>query len=158
MISHQALNRALLLIQDFEFTEYRGESRWTVLTSKQLSSTAATATLPLSDVSGKNDFAAMSLAQVSAFVRTLDAGLKQADLSADNWLVIDEKGLETSTCLVCERSSEDDGEDVPDAAFRACRLPYEEASIMFSNLDIGNMGFEEFTDQDAGEQEDGSWM
>ncbi|KAJ7291024.1 hypothetical protein C8J57DRAFT_1211556 [Mycena rebaudengoi] len=59
------------------------------------------------------------------------------------------KGLETSTCLVCEHASgdEDGGEEEEEegekklAQFRACRIPYEHAWKMFSNLDIPNMGF-----------------
>ncbi|KAJ7290941.1 hypothetical protein C8J57DRAFT_1044922, partial [Mycena rebaudengoi] len=77
------------------------------------------------------------------------------------WFVIDPKGLETSTCLVYEYADggdeeEEESEKKP-AQFRACRTPYEHAWNMFSNLDVANMGFEEFIDEDKGVQEDGSW-
>jgi len=87
-------------------------------------------------------------------------------LSTSNWLVIDQKGLDTDTCIVCEQyynSGElEDGGD-PDSAkgftnkFRACRIAYESAWLMVTNLDIANMGFEDFVDEEAGEQQDGTW-
>lgn len=157
----QALNRAFLLIQDFEYTVYPDDSTWTLLTSKELPETPLTATrLPLPDISGTNDFAAMSFVEINTFVRAHETGLKDVDISSYDWLIIDQTGLDTSTCLVCERYynyGEEGGEEGMTDEFRACRIPYEEAWITITNLDVGNMGFEEFVDEDAGMQEDGSW-
>ncbi|KAJ7805426.1 hypothetical protein B0H14DRAFT_3882958 [Mycena olivaceomarginata] len=136
----KALNRALLLIQDFEFTEYPDESQWVLLTSKHLPSTDPGPTfLPVSDISGSNNFASMSFTEINSFIRANEEALRAVDVSAGDWLIIDQKGLETSTCLVCEQD------------------PYEEAHSMIVNLDIANMGFEDFVDEEAGEQEDGAW-
>ncbi|KAJ7701390.1 hypothetical protein B0H17DRAFT_1004884 [Mycena rosella] len=164
--SSKALNRAFVLIQDFEYSEYPADSRWILLTSKKLPADEfETPTLPLSEISS-NDFAGMSLAEINTFVRAHSNALSEGpDLSASNWLVIDQKGLETSTCLVCEQyynsGEEEDGDEEEEEGmtdkFRACRIPYEEAHAMMANLDIANMGFEEFVDEEAGEQEDGSW-
>jgi hypothetical protein len=41
--------------------------------------------------------------------------------------------------------------------FRAYRIPYEPAHGMIVNLEISNMGFEEFVDETAGRQEDRAW-
>jgi hypothetical protein len=157
------LNRAFLLIQDFEFSKYPEEAGWKLLTSKTLTPGEFEASIPPLRVSS-NDFAGMSLEEINAFVRTNAAGLEEMDLSVSNWLVIDQKGLETSTCVVCEQyynggSDEEDGEGEAEMtdAFRAARLPYEQAHTMVVNLDIANMGFEDFVDEDAGEQEDGTW-
>ncbi|KAJ7123553.1 hypothetical protein C8R44DRAFT_620998 [Mycena epipterygia] len=159
--SPKALNRAFLLIQDFEFSVYPDDSTWTLLTSKELPVTPPMATcLPLPDISGTNDFTAMSFAEINAFVRAHDTGLQDLDFSTGNWVIIDRKGLETSTCLVCEQyynSGEEGGEEGMTDEFRACRMPYEWAHSVFVNLDIANMGFEDFVDEDAGQQEDGSW-
>ncbi|KAJ7163525.1 hypothetical protein C8R43DRAFT_989894 [Mycena crocata] len=158
--SSKALNRAFLLIQDFEFTEYPDESSWILLASKELPTDPPASTrLPLPDLSG-NDFAGMSLANINNFVRSHEERLKELELSSTNWVIIDRKGLETSTCIVCDRfynSGEEGGEEGVTDEFRACRLPYEVAWSMISNLDIANMGFEEFVDEEAGEQEDGTW-
>ncbi|KAF7343216.1 hypothetical protein MVEN_01752900 [Mycena venus] len=160
----KALNRALLLIQDFEFGEYPEDSQWTLLTSKKLPSTAPGATsLPVSDIRDNNDFSSMSLAEINDFIRANEDALSAIDISSGDWLVIDQKGFETSTCLVCEQfynpgeESEGEGEEGLTDEFRAARLPYEEAHGMIVNLDIANMGFEEYVDEEAGVQEDGAW-
>ncbi|KAF8205973.1 hypothetical protein K438DRAFT_1756705 [Mycena galopus ATCC 62051] len=166
--SRKALNRALLLIQDFEFSDppYPEGSQWTVLTSKQLPTTQPNVTtLPISDLGG-NDFASMSLTEINTFVRENEDALKGLEISSGDWLVIDQKGFETSTCLVCEQiynfGEDEDGQ--PDGSqegltseFRACRIPYEQAHSMVVNLDLANMDFEEWVDEDAGKQEDGAW-
>ncbi|KAJ6619230.1 hypothetical protein B0H10DRAFT_2026566 [Mycena sp. CBHHK59/15] len=148
--SSKALNRAFLLIQDFEFTGGKQDSSWTLLSSAKLPSTKPPVTIfPVPDMSD-NEFASMSL----------DA-LTELGMTTGNWLIIDQKGLETSTCIVCEQYY-DDEEDIPDDKrltdeFQACRLPYEEAWGVYANLDIANMGWEDFVDVDAGVQEDGTW-
>ncbi|KAJ7083447.1 hypothetical protein C8R44DRAFT_753463 [Mycena epipterygia] len=161
--SPKAVNRALLLMQDFD-SQYSGypNSYWTILTSKNLPSTPPKATvLPLPE-SFSNEFASMSLADIYAFIREHKVTLQALDLSYVNWVVIDRKGLETSTCLVCQRFSSDPDEEVVwgedlEEAFFACRVPYEGAYTMFANLDIGHRGFMDFVDTDAGTQEDGTW-
>ncbi|KAJ7123518.1 hypothetical protein C8R44DRAFT_783963 [Mycena epipterygia] len=159
--SPKALNRAFLLIQDFQFIVYPHESSWTLLTSKELPIAPPTATrLPLADISRTNDFAAMSFAEINAFVRAHDTNLRGLGFTTANWVIIDRKGLETSTCLVCDQyynGGEAGVEGGFTDEFRACRIPYEEAWIMFANLDVANMEFEDIIDLHAGKQEDGSW-
>ncbi|KAJ6470991.1 hypothetical protein C8R45DRAFT_1015119 [Mycena sanguinolenta] len=164
----QALNRALLLIQDFEFGEYPQDSNWTLLTSKELpvSLSAPATALPVSDIRDSNDFAGMSFSEINKFVRENEEAFDGISLSAEDWLIIDRKGFDTSTCLVVERvydygEDEDnvDGEGGggPTNEFRACRIPYEEAYSMIVNLHVGNMEFDEWVHEDVGEQEDGAW-
>ncbi|KAJ7808740.1 hypothetical protein B0H14DRAFT_3881301 [Mycena olivaceomarginata] len=167
----KALNRALLLIQDFEYAEYPTSSQWVLLTSAQLPSAAPGPTLlPVARVDfgvgngGGNAFASKSLAEISAFVDANSDALRKIDVSWAHWVVIDQKGLETSTCLVCkcgsgfdEDEEEEEGEGRSTSEFRACRMPYEMALSMVVNLDIANMNFEDFVDEKAGVQEDGVW-
>ncbi|KAJ6627896.1 hypothetical protein B0H10DRAFT_315556 [Mycena sp. CBHHK59/15] len=163
--SPEELNRAFLLIQEDSAVIDPEDRRWLLLTSKDLPSTPPEATAPpLPEIpSGRNAFAGMSLADINVFVRAHQDALDALEISALNWLVIDQKGLETSTCLVCEQfydiGNEDEGvqgRGLTDE-FRACRIPYEKAWSMMINLDIGNMGFVEWVDRAVGEQEDGSW-
>ncbi|KAJ6471156.1 hypothetical protein C8R47DRAFT_1148011 [Mycena vitilis] len=163
--AQKELNRAFLLLQDFEYSDYPGESRWTLLTSEDLPSTAPKATpLPLPKTS-HNDFASVSLVEINSFLRTNEGALAKIDVSSSDWLIIDEKGLDTSTCLVCERTysfGEEEAEQFEEGEgltkeFRACRIPYEEAWSMTANLEISNMDFADFADTDAGLQEDGTW-
>jgi hypothetical protein len=165
---HQAFNRALLLMHDFEYAEYPAGSEWVLLTSAQLPSAEPGPTLlpvTAADFSGGNAFVSKSLAEISAFVDANRGALRNIDVSWGQWAVIDQKGLETSTCIVCRYGSglneEEEEEDVEEGGwtsqFRACRMPYEEAYGMMANLEIAKMDFEAFVDRRAGEQEDGAW-
>ncbi|KAJ7784241.1 hypothetical protein B0H16DRAFT_1783161 [Mycena metata] len=99
-----ALNCALLLIQNFEFGEYPKDSHWTLITSKEALSEPPPATvLPIPDISNKNAFASSSMAEINAFIRENEDFMAKMGVSAANWLVIDQKGLESSTCLVCSQ-------------------------------------------------------
>ncbi|KAJ7349898.1 hypothetical protein DFH08DRAFT_1079173 [Mycena albidolilacea] len=162
----KALNRALLLIQDFEYAEYPAGSEWVLLTSAQLPSAAPGPTLlpvTVADFSGGNAFVSMSLAEISAFVDANSDALLKIDVTWAHWVVIDQKGLETSTCLVCKCGSDFDEDEEEEegggstSEFQACRMPYEMALSMVVNLDIANMNFEDFVDEKAGVQEDGVW-
>ncbi|KAJ6471111.1 hypothetical protein C8R47DRAFT_748975 [Mycena vitilis] len=158
----KVLNRAFLVIQDFEFTRYPAESQWTLITSTDLPTTTPPATpvpVPLPVISN-NVFASLSPAEINTFICANEAALSTIKISRRNWLIIDQHGLETSTCLVCEHMydpSADGGLGRLKNDFRACRVPYEVAWLTMANLDVGNMEFEVFVDEDAGIQEDGSW-
>ncbi|KAF7288931.1 hypothetical protein MIND_01409400 [Mycena indigotica] len=161
----KTLNRALLYMHDFENSPFPPDYGWILLSSKTLPSKAKArrpTRVPITPAISASEFAGMSLAQVNAFVRANSTALEKIDVSVADWAVLDQKGLETSTCLVCEQVY-DGGEEGADEGrmtdeFRACRIPYEKAWGMIANLDISNMDFEDFIDQDAGEQEDGSWL
>ncbi|KAJ6493738.1 hypothetical protein C8R47DRAFT_975281 [Mycena vitilis] len=158
------LNRAFLLIQDFEYSDYPDKSEWTLWSLKDLPSMAQKATLlPLPEISD-NNFASVSLAEINSLLRTNEGALAKIDVSSADWLIIDHSGLETSTCLVCEQiyscgaeeAEEFEGEG-PTKEFRARRIPYEEACNMTTNLEMANTDFTEWVDLDAGVQKDGSW-
>lgn len=102
----------------------------------------------------------MTLEQINDFMWNNKEKLQNYGISCYNWVVIDTIGLETGTCLVTERVYESGDNDQPSGhgkRSRACRLPYEQAWGMYCNLDIANMGFEEWVDEDAGIQSDGTW-
>ncbi|KAJ6545401.1 hypothetical protein B0H19DRAFT_1167582 [Mycena capillaripes] len=161
----KVLNRAFLLIHDFQYGEYPATYGWTLLTSKELPTTPPPATaVPLPDAaSTSNEFASMSLEEINTFVREHEVLLTNVGISNSNWLVIDQTGLETSTCIVCEQvynsgeENEGEGQEGYTSEFCACRMPYEEAWGMIVNLDIANMGFEDFVNEEDGVQADGTW-
>ncbi|KAJ7455065.1 hypothetical protein FB451DRAFT_1099385 [Mycena latifolia] len=160
--SLQELNRVFLLIQEDSAIMDPDDRRWLFLTSKNLPSVPPQATEPpLIEI--LTAFAGMSLAEINAFVRAHQDALERLEISAQNWLVIDHKGLATSTCLVCEQfydiGNEDEGIEGRGLTdeYHACRTPYEKAWSIMINLDIGNMHFVDWVDRVAGEREDGSW-
>ncbi|KAJ7755784.1 hypothetical protein B0H16DRAFT_1886098 [Mycena metata] len=154
----KALNRAFLLIQDFEHADYPEDSHWTLITSKEAPSDVPPATvLPIPDISDNNAFTLSSMAEINTFIRqNEDLMTKMGVLVERPGLLSIRRGSRRRRALSANRSTS--SRSAGRAEFRACRLPYEEASSMIVNLDMANMDFEDFVDEDAGEQEDGSWM
>jgi len=87
--------------------------------------------------------------------------MKDVKLLAHIWVVLDQKGLDTSTCIVVEQNygeipgTEDEGML---NTSQAARVPLRHAVDMIGNLYLGNMGFEEWADVDAGLQSDGTYI
>ena len=84
-----------------------------------------------------------------------------------NWIIIDDKGIETQTCLVCEdyqldyeeqqEVEEGEKEEKEFPAYQMVRMRWVNTWSMYCNLDIANMGFDEWVDEEAGEQDDGAY-
>ncbi|KAJ6471160.1 hypothetical protein C8R47DRAFT_1148037 [Mycena vitilis] len=163
------LNRAFLLIQGFEYGDYPRSSEWLLWTSNlHLPSEDAKATpIPLPKIP-YNDFAHASLADINSFVRANEEPLEDLDVSSVEWLIMDQRGLETSTCLVCQQVNNygnipgleeevwEEGEGRT-KQFRACRTPYEEVHEMVTALQMGENEFTDWVEDAAGVQEDGAW-
>jgi hypothetical protein len=149
-----------LLIQDFQFTDGL-ESNWVLLSSSTLPDETPKPTVPpLLDFSD-NEFAGSTIEDINKFLRTNEAKLEALNIATLNWVIIDQKGLDTETCLVVEQlfywdEEKESGHHLPDV-FRAARVALTFAWPMYANLDISNMGFEDFVDEEAGIQKDGTW-
>ncbi|KAJ7243018.1 hypothetical protein C8J57DRAFT_1366971 [Mycena rebaudengoi] len=174
--SAKAVNRALLLMQDFQFQPYpENPSTWTLLTSKESpartplvippAGLGATDDCKISD--DENAFAGLSLAAVNTFMRAEESEMrfKSAGLRTRVWVVLDAQGLESATCVVCQQmyaGAEEEEEDNPGGGeltgeFRALRCPWEEAHLIYANLDIENLAFGAYVDREAGVRKDGAW-
>ncbi|KAJ6545434.1 hypothetical protein B0H19DRAFT_1238298 [Mycena capillaripes] len=164
-VTPKVLNGAFVLMHDFKYNEWPPAYGWVLLTSKELPTTSPRATaVPLpAAASTSNEFTSLSLAEISVFVRTHERELLKLDITSALWLVIDQRGLETSTGIVCrefyypaeEKEGMEETQWVSD--FRACRLPYEETWGMITNLELAKINFEDEIDEGAGVQLDGSW-
>ncbi|KAJ7137501.1 hypothetical protein C8R43DRAFT_864306, partial [Mycena crocata] len=139
----QVLNRVLLLIQGFTTSERLYDSNWTFLSSTELPpETPPPTSAPFTDDDGpaQNDFAGMSLANVNAFVRgNLDA-LEDLGILRELWLVIDDIGIATDTCVICKsifNAGDEDDADTWDYTdeWEALRVPMNEAHRVMSGLD-----------------------
>ncbi|EED12331.1 conserved hypothetical protein [Talaromyces stipitatus ATCC 10500] len=161
-VNIKALNKALLLLQDFQFAEEIPCSNWFLMTSKDMPTGKLQPTTPPHDPDGlfKNEFAGMSMDEINDFLWDNTERFEKAGLTCYTWLIIDVKGLETDTSLVAQRVFEYD-EDTETGShvksFRAARLPYERVWDMYCNLDVANMDFEDWVDESGGIQEDGTW-
>ncbi|KAJ7083449.1 hypothetical protein C8R44DRAFT_822455 [Mycena epipterygia] len=136
-------NRALLLIQGFEFSEYLCDSSWTLFTSAELPSMAPPPTsAPLTE-DQSNAFAGKSLADVNAFMRANCKRLADMGFLFNLWLVLDDVGLATNTCIICSQVfNGGDDDDDPDTwtytdDFYAMRVPLDQAWSVYSSLNEG---------------------
>jgi hypothetical protein len=103
-----------------------------------------------------HDFAGANLSDVSNFVETNETQLKKLNFTTYNWVVIDQNGLDSSTCILVHRKY-DPKKKKKSHESEAVRLPFGEAWLMFANMDIANMGFEDWVDDAAGLQDDGTY-
>lgn len=101
-----------------------------------------------------NVWAGASVEEVEAFHLQIPEAL------INSFLILDDKGVEDQTVIVAERASKLDEEEefhLTDK-FNKTRVAWCEAISMIANLEISNMGFEEFVvEVDDEEEQVGGW-
>ncbi|KAI9044301.1 uncharacterized protein KD926_001532 [Aspergillus affinis] len=171
-VSVKQVHKALLSLEDYE---YGCDHSWTLLHNPshlddEDYDLSEPNTPPL-DLDGaetldasNNAFAGKTSDEIYAFIRANEEKLSDNVLTTDNWLIIDERGFRTETCLVCSFNDldDEDGEEEEDdernrSPFLMARLPWVESWGMFTNLDLANMGFDEWVDEEKGKDADGEY-
>jgi hypothetical protein len=103
-----------------------------------------------------HDIANASLKDINDFVLSQESQLKELDIATVLWIIIDQDGLESDTCILVQRKYDAESGEMSNEC-EAVRIPYVEAWCMFGNLNIANMDFVDFLYEDAGLQEDGTY-
>ncbi|KAJ7748405.1 hypothetical protein B0H16DRAFT_1553308 [Mycena metata] len=153
------VNRALLLIQGFVRSEHLADSKWTLFTSTDLPSTTPPPTSSPVTEGFQNDFAGLSPAEINEFMNTHSAELDEMTLTFELWMVLDEMGLETGTCVICKHPYNGGDDDEPATwgyteEFEGLRVPLDQACAVYASLYTGR----EFEDYIAnGEWPDGTY-
>lgn len=110
-----------------------------------------------------NEWAGKSIATIEAFALLHSRPEHAENLTFSLPVIVDEQGLRDKTCILMERviiwndGVDDDptkGVEYPDR-FNKLRLPWEQVWEVFANLDISNMDFEDYVDEEAGLTGDG---
>ncbi|PLB43218.1 hypothetical protein P170DRAFT_468889 [Aspergillus steynii IBT 23096] len=175
-VSVKKVHKALISLEDYE---YGVDHSWTIFhntTHLDDETDLKTPNTPPLDLSGaqtldstNNAFAGKTPSEVFEFVQENEKKLGGKGLTTMNLLIIDDRGFREESCLVCSINDEDDDEDEEEeeeeeeddegdrSPFVMARLPWVEAWIMFTNLDIGNMGFDEYVDEEKGKDENGEY-
>lgn len=135
-----------------------------MLTSKNLASIVPLdlGVLPLrADELSANHFTKASLEEINKFVRENEKTLKETlELSTHHWVVMDTKCLvgPKQSCIVCEQkfefnedepSGSENSEDGYTNEFRAARIDQEDVLSMLNNLDIANMDWADWADDEG---------
>ncbi|KAE8153430.1 hypothetical protein BDV25DRAFT_27931 [Aspergillus avenaceus] len=156
------INKALIELDDYE---YGASSSWVVVHTSEppITPTASIPPLAIPELtSTTNFFAGKAPQDVHAYVQdpATRSLFSDRDLTTYHWVAIDEKGLGEETCLLAQyeegREPDADGEV---REFKMCRIPWASAWSMFCNLDLANMDFEEWVEEDVGpvEEDFGAW-
>ncbi|KAK1145739.1 hypothetical protein N8T08_003977 [Aspergillus melleus] len=172
-VSVRQIHKALLSLEDYE---YGCHHSWTLFHSPSHLDEDDTHDLtehsiPPLDLDGaetldasNNAFAGKTPDEIYAFIQASEEKMSDNDLTTGNWLIVDERGFRTETCLVCslndldeEDEEEDEYEERDRSRFLMARLPWVESWSMFTNLDLANMGFEEWVDEEKGKDADGEY-
>jgi hypothetical protein len=139
---------------------------WALTTSRTLPDESPKPSLPPVTELGVNEWVGGSFDDIFEFIMANEDKIqKYRYVQPYLWLILDEKGLETSTCILAsEKIHWDSHSDNSDAmndmganTFRAVRLPYRHIWEMGLNLETGNMNFMDYIDEDAGKQADGTY-
>ncbi len=100
-----------------------------------------------------NGWSGASLTDVEAFVRDAQAEDPQSSI----FFLLDDQGVRDKTVIAAERRSYDETEELTDE-YNKVRVPSDEAYTVWVNLDIGNVGWEDYCDEETGGDEDGWWV
>lgn len=153
---HKIVNRLLLHLRDWEYGEDPSWDTFHLITTNSLPAADSECTKPPiteSDLSN-NIWANKSISDVESFIiseRNKEA--KETDLNLDTFVILDEQGVKDGTIILLDSPYNDD-EDKKDEKFNKVRLPWEKAYIMWCNLDIANMDFDDFVEEDN----EGEWF
>jgi len=142
------INRLLLHLRDWEYGEEPTWDNFLLITSKSLPETeepCATTTTPISksDLSN-NVWTGQSIADVESFM--LSERKKEVGLNTNTFIVLDEQGVKEGTIILLDSVGSELEE--MEVKFKKVRVPWEKAYIMWCNLDIANMDFEDFVDDE----------
>ncbi|KAK4495045.1 hypothetical protein PRZ48_013372 [Zasmidium cellare] len=172
--SFKATNRFLLYARDWEYGDSPTWDNFHLVTSRtndprfadsRRNELPATKPGALTAENFTNEWAGASVQDVEKWVLSYDdTGIDGNDISL--LLILDAQGLQDRTCIVAERHVEWDYDADPPAPipkadrekqheFNKYRAPWDETYIVFANLNIGNMDFEDYADDEGEEGEEG---
>lgn len=142
------INRLLLHLRDWEYGEEPTWDSFRLIKSKNIPETeeaCVTTTPPISasDLSN-NVWTGRSIPDIESFM--LDERKKQVGLNTSTFVVLDDQGVKDGTIILFD--SLDSGDEEMEVKFKKVRVPWEKAYIMWCNLDIANMDFEDFVDDE----------
>ena len=128
-----------------------------LITTRTISDDTSSTEPPILDLD--NEWAGKSFEEVETFALANSDPDEHHELNFGNAVVVDEKGLQDGTCIIMARVMiwhEDSDEMEWPNKMNKVRLPWEDVGSMYVNLDISNMDWEDFV-QDEEENMEGGW-
>jgi hypothetical protein len=108
----------------------------------------------------ENAWTNANLEEIEAYCLDLQRGdTEDEQKGAGLFIVVDSEGLENKTCILA--GLPEDYYENP-SAFRGrydkIRVPWDDVYMIWCNLDIANMNFEEFVEEEEGEGDEQGWF
>jgi hypothetical protein len=164
---HKLINRLLLYLRDWEYGAgdtfklviSRNIEEFTHIPDSGGRQDDLNDTVPPVSLDIANEWAGASVEEVEAWCIELDgAGVSRSlpELNPYHYIIVDAQGVPDKTCIFGSRATQDE----PFAFlewFEKTRLPWDEAYLVWCNLDIANMGFEDFVEDNESEHRDHWW-
>lgn len=156
-VDFKFVNRLLLYLRDWEYGEEGSNDNFTLCLSKkkhiEIDKDLPPTVPPVKSIA-RNEFENMPLNTLESYM----LGLKDDSAHNHLFLVLDDKGVRDQTIIIMERAIDDESEECDYLdEYNKARVPWDEAYLMWCNLSISNMGFEDFCDDDKGKSEDDWW-
>jgi hypothetical protein len=150
---YKTVNLLLHNLQDWEYS--KGDLNFHLITTKNAydlelppGSTCLETTPPALDATFDNGWAGASLKDVEGFCLDMIHSDEMEMISPGLFVVVDEAGFEKREAILCERDvkepEDDEGEFEDLDSFAKMRVPWSELHSCWCNLNIANMGFDEF--------------
>ncbi|KAK5121109.1 hypothetical protein LTR85_005593 [Meristemomyces frigidus] len=162
------INRLMLHLRNWEYGQAGSWDGFRLVTTKNAydigkpdeSRGSISVTAPPVDPDLFNGWQGGNLGDIEGFILDLAKPRNSTENQGFNssmYILLDDKGLQDRTCILGERRFDDEAEEETNE-FNKVRLPWDEASAMFGNLDIGNMDFEDYCDDSCGRDENGWYV
>lgn len=146
------INHALLCMRDWEESDGSLDI-FKLVTDKAANQNDNKGTsLPLQSTP-QNIWTGADLKDIESYCINLKSG-DDAPEAASLFVCLDSAGLETKTCILC--SLPDAYYDNPDSVcgrYDKVRVPWDDVYLIWCNLDIANMNFEEFVEEEEGNEQ-----
>lgn len=167
-VDKKTINRVLIHLRDYEFSDEGdrddfhivstrdAEALKTAITNGEIRSTKP----PVSDETNTTVWQNATLEEVEAFMLPIIKHFYEisTDSSPNNPFILDSQGLTEKTCIVIDRQlDENEDSSRPQDTFNKVRVPWKEVHSVWANLDISNMDFEDYCDEEQGANGEGWW-
>lgn len=137
------INRLLLHLRDWEYGEDPTWDNFTLITTAILPEADNASIPPITESDlANNIWANQTISDIESFMLNKPYAI---------FLVLDEQGAKDGTIILLELADSDENEGKP-KKFNKVRVPWERAYIMYCNLEIANMGFDEFVEEQEGDE------
>ncbi len=144
-VDHKLINRLLLHLRDWEYGEEPTWDNFHLITSKDLPDKPSGTQPPITENDlSNNAWKGRSISDVESHILT--EWKTESELNPNTFIILDDKGVKDGTLIVLDSIVSDDADD-PESdvkRFNKVRVPWEKTYIMWCNLDIANMNFEDF--------------